>query len=215
MDALGARRKLTHSLPLGPSLRMPVTGTNMVASRIIIACWITFAIYWMVSALRTKAVVERQGLLSAAAHRVPIALGWWILAYPDWLRPMSTRIIPHAQWVRLVGSAICLYGLFLTIWARRTLAGNWSSNVTFKQGHELVRTGPYRYVRHPIYTGLLIMGLGTAVEIGQLHCWLSLPITALGFWIKLAQEERLLLRHFPNEYPAYQQEVKALVPFLF
>jgi hypothetical protein len=99
-------------------------------------------------------------------------------------------------------------------WARHTLAGNWSSNVTFKQEHELVRTGPYRYVRHPIYTGLLIMSLGTAIEIGQLHCWLSIPISAIGFWIKLSQEERLLLRHFPNEYPAYQKQVKALVPFV-
>jgi protein-S-isoprenylcysteine O-methyltransferase len=105
-------------------------------------------------------------------------------------------------------------GLFVTLWARRTLAGNWSSDVTFKQGHELVRTGPYRFVRHPIYTGLLIMSLGTAIENGRLHCWLSIILTGIGFWIKLTQEERLLLRHFPDQYPAYRQQVKALVPFV-
>ena len=95
-----------------------------------------------------------------------------------------------------------------------TLAGNWSSDVTFKQGHELIRTGPYKLVRHPIYTGLLTMSLGTATEIGQLHSWLSILVTAVGFWIKLRQEERLLLRHFPEDYPHYQKHVKALVPFV-
>ena len=103
----------------------------------------------------------------------------------------------------------------MTLWARWTLAGNWSSDVTFKQGHELMRTGPYRFVRHPIYTGFA--GDGSrhgAWASGQLRCWLSIAVVGLAFWIKLKQEERLMLRHFPNEYPAYQKQVKALVPFV-
>jgi len=187
---------------------------NAVALRIIIACWVVFIAYWKISALRTKATAEKQGLLSSLRHRIPVALGWWMLAFPRWPSPMNSMIVPDAAWVRLTGAAVCIYGLCFTIWARHTLAGNWSSNVTFKRGHELVRSGPYRYARHPIYTGLLIMSLGTAIEIGQLHCWLSLPVTVIGFWIKLSQEERLLLRHFPNEYPVYQKQVKALVPFV-
>lgn len=86
--------------------------------------------------------------------------------------------------------------------------------MTFKQGHELVRTGPYRLVRHPIYTGLLVMALGVALNFGQLRCWLALPLMAAAFWIKLKQEEKLLLRHFPQEYPVYKSQVKALVPFV-
>jgi len=113
-----------------------------------------------------------------------------------------------------MGALICVLGLFFTLWARRTLAGNWSSDVTFKQGHELIRIGPYQFVRHPIYTGLLTMCLGTAFEIGLLRCWLALPLMAAAFWLKLKQEERLMLRHFPNEYPGYQKQVKALVPFV-
>jgi protein-S-isoprenylcysteine O-methyltransferase Ste14 len=69
---------------------------------------------------------------------------------------------------------VCVGGLFVALWARKTLAGNWSSTVTFKKGHELVKTGPYRFTRHPIYTGLLLMGLGVTVEIGRLRCWLGL-----------------------------------------
>jgi protein-S-isoprenylcysteine O-methyltransferase Ste14 len=113
-----------------------------------------------------------------------------------------------------MGASICVLGLLVTLWARWTLGGNWSSAVTFKQGHELIRTGPYRLVRHPIYTGLLVMALGTALDFGQLRCWLAVPVMAVAFWIKLKQEEKLLLRHFPEEYPIYKRQVKALVPFV-
>jgi len=185
-----------------------------LSNRMILACWITFIIYWLISAQRVKAVAEKQSLLSALAHRLPVGLGWWLLAYPLLPPPMNFVVIPRTDWGRLIGVVICASGLGVTIWARRTLAGNWSSDVTFKQGHELVRTGPYRYVRHPIYTGLLIMSLGSAIEIGRLHCWLSIALTGIGFWIKLCQEERLLLRHFPDAYAGYRQQVKALVPFI-
>jgi protein-S-isoprenylcysteine O-methyltransferase Ste14 len=184
------------------------------SNKIILACWLTFLVYWLVSAQRGKAIAERQSVLSALAHRLPVGLGWWMLAYPQFPPPMNFAVIPLTDLARVVGVLICVYGLCFTLWARRTLAGNWSSDVTFKADHELIKTGPYRFVRHPIYTGLLIMSLGTAIEIGQLHCWLSVPVTALGFWIKLSQEERLLLRHFPDDYPAYQKQVKALVPFI-
>lgn len=127
---------------------------------------------------------------------------------------MNLVLMPRMDWVRVIGAVVCVLGLYVTIWARRTLAGNWSSNVTFKQGHELVKAGPYRFVRHPIYTGLLVMCLGSAIEIGRLHCFLSLVVVGLGFWIKLKQEESLMLRHFPVEYPVYQKQVKALVPFV-
>jgi hypothetical protein len=92
--------------------------------------------------------------------------------------------------------------------------GNWSATVTFKQGHELVQAGPYRFVRHPIYTGILLMILSSAIVQGRLQSWLGFLIMCAGFWIKLKQEESLMLRHFPDEYPAYRARVKALVPFL-
>jgi protein-S-isoprenylcysteine O-methyltransferase Ste14 len=107
-----------------------------------------------------------------------------------------------------------VFGLFVAIWSRRILAGNWSSEVTFKQGHELIQTGPYRFVRHPIYTGILLMCLGTVISAGRIHCWLGVVIIFAGFWIKLNQEESLLLRHFPGDYPSYRSRVKALVPFV-
>lgn len=180
----------------------------------IVGCWIAVLLYWLISARRTKRIIERQSYLSALSHRVPLVLSYLLMVTDRVPSPLNAKLIPRAGWIMAFGAAICLLGLFVTLWARRSLAGNWSGDVTFKQEHELIRTGPYRFVRHPIYTGLLAMCLGTAVAIGAVRCWLALPLMAMAFWIKIKQEERLLLRHFPEAYPAYQQQVKALVPFV-
>ena len=185
-----------------------------ISDELIIGCWIVFIAYWIVSARRAKAIAERQSPLSALAHRLPLGFSYFLLAYPRLPPPWNHALTPRTDLTLAFGTAICASGLWFTIWARRTLAGNWSSDVTFKQGHELVRTGPYRFVRHPIYTGLLTMCLGTAVEIGQVRGWLALPLMAVAFGIKLKQEERLLLRHFPGEYPVYQKQAKSLIPFV-
>jgi protein-S-isoprenylcysteine O-methyltransferase Ste14 len=185
-----------------------------ISGSIIIGCWIIFLAYWFISAFRQKPLAEGQSWASTLAHRIPVGLGWFLLVYQGLPPPMNLVLMPRTDWARVIGALVCVLGLFVTIWARWTLAGNWSSDVTFKQGHELIKTGPYRFVRHPIYTGLLVMCLGSAIEIGKLRCFLSLLVVGLGFWIKLKQEESLMLRHFPDEYPAYQKQVKALVPFV-
>lgn len=184
------------------------------SDKIIVGCWITFLVYWFITAHEAKATAERQTVLSGLAHRIPVGLGWWMLIYWRLPPPLNLVLITRTYWAQITAVVICVYGLYVTIWARRTLAGNWSSDVTFKQGHELVKTGPYRFVRHPIYTGLLIMCLGTAIGMGQLRGFLAITMVGAGFWIKLKQEERLLLRHFPDAYPAYCRQVKALVPFV-
>jgi len=185
-----------------------------ISSSIILGCWIIFGGYWLISAMRVKAIAERQSVWSALTHRIPLGFSYFLLAYRHLPPPMNLSVTPQADWALAMGGLVCVSGLLVTLWARWTLAGNWSSDVTFKQGHELVRAGPYRFVRHPIYTGLLVMCLGTAIEISRLRCWLALLLMTTAFWLKLKQEERLMLRHFPNEYPAYQKQAKALVPFV-
>jgi protein-S-isoprenylcysteine O-methyltransferase Ste14 len=185
-----------------------------ISGLIILGCWVFLLVYWIISAMRVKAIAERQSLWSALAHRIPLGLSYFLMA--DWHLPppLNLSVTPHTVWARAMGDLVCVLGLFVTLWARWTLAGNWSSDVTFKQGHELIRTGPYRFVRHPIYTGILVMFLGTALNIGRLQSWLALPLMTVAFWIKLNQEERLMLRHFPEQYPVYRRQVKALVPFV-
>jgi protein-S-isoprenylcysteine O-methyltransferase Ste14 len=125
-------------------------------------------------------------------------------------------VIPRTVVTELSGVSICVLGLIAAIWSRKTLGDNWSQDVEFKQGHKLIEQGSYRFVRHPIYTGgYLLMGLGTAIASGLLIAFVGVFCFFAGFWIKLRQEERLLLAHFPEEYPAYKARVRALVPFLF
>ncbi len=195
---------------------MPVADPSMttISGFIITGSWIVFLLYWYVSALRTKRTAVQQSFASAQAHRIPVIAGFLLMTLHHLPRPMNTVVIPTTDWTLAAGDAVCILGLFVTIWARVTLAGNWSSDVTFKEGHELIKNGPYQFVRHPIYTGLLLMCIGTAIIGGRLPPWLGLPVITLGFWIKLKQEERLMMQYFPGQYPVYRKEVKALVPFI-
>jgi protein-S-isoprenylcysteine O-methyltransferase Ste14 len=188
---------------------------DKIAGPIITACWIIFIVYWIIGAVRVKTTAEHQSLPSALAHRLPVAFGYWLMIYSHLPPPMNLLLIPHTDLTLAAAAVVCVLGLLICLWARRTLAGNWSSDVTFKQGHELVRTGPYRYVRHPIYTGLLTMSIGTAVAAGRLHSWLGVIVVTIGFGIKMSQEERLMMRHFPEAYPLYRGQVKALIPWIF
>jgi len=187
---------------------------NAIAAYTISLCWLLFLAYWIISARRLKVVVERQTRQAALTYKLPTLLGGLLLWWPDACPGLDLKIYEKPAALRLLAAALCVGGLAVAFWARATLAGNWSSNVTFKKNHELIQTGPYRWARHPIYTGLLLMVIGTALQGGRLGSWLGCLLMTLGFWIKLKYEEDLLLRHFPDTYPVYQKRVKALVPFL-
>ena len=105
-------------------------------------------------------------------------------------------------------------GMLFSVWARLTLGRNWSGTVTIKQDHELIQRGPYRIVRHPIYTGMLLAMLGTAFIYGIARCFLGVPIVGLGFWLKVQIEEQFMVRQFGEQYVRYRQEVRALIPYI-
>lgn len=181
---------------------------------IIIWCWIIFLVWWYASALRVKAVTKRQSWSDSLAYRIPVLLGTVFLFVQRLPKPLNHPITSITDGMCWTGAVICIVGVMVAIWARITLAGNWSSNITFKKDHELIRTGPYRFVRHPIYTGMLLMALGLTLDVAALRCWIGLALYFIGFWIKLREEEKVMLTHFPDQYPAYRQQVKALVPFV-
>jgi protein-S-isoprenylcysteine O-methyltransferase Ste14 len=115
-----------------------------------------------------------------------------------------------AYWI---GVALVIAGLAFAIWARVHLGGNWSGTVTIKQGHELIRSGPYAYVRHPIYTGLITALLGTTLASGTVHAAIGLAIIAVSFVHKSRIEEGFMRETFPGAYQRYSAEVPALIPF--
>jgi len=184
----------------------------MLAGILILACWVLLGLYWNISARSSKPTAERQRFAARLA-RMPVWLGF-VLFIAAWVHPFGMVAIRRTVFSDSVAVAICALGFFVAIWSRQALGAEWSRDVELKQGHKLVQRGPYRFMRHPIYTGHLLMGLGTAIASGLLVAFAGLALFACGFWIKLNQEERLLLRGFPEEYPAYKARVKALIPYV-
>ncbi len=179
---------------------------------LILACWIALVVYWNVSARSVKSAAEPQDFASRLA-RTPVWLGF-VLLLAGWVFPFGPVVIRRSAASDSVAVVICALGLLLAIWSRKMLGADWSQDVELKQGHKLVERGPYKFMRHPIYTGHLLMGLGTAIGSGSLVGFAGLASFAGGFWIKLNQEEHLLLRSFPDAYPDYKARVKALIPYL-
>ena len=181
-----------------------------IYSLAIWSMWAIFALYWLVMAFGNKRIIHRgsrifQYAVVVAAYLVYRYAGLW---------RGGMQSIPENTFIRVAGLVVCAAGLAITIWARRTIGRNWSGNPTIKEGHELIRTGPYSVVRHPIYTGLLVMFLGTGVTAGRYVYFALLGFVAVMFYIKLKIEESLMLRTFPVEYPEYKKTTKALVPFV-
>lgn len=184
----------------------------MLIGLLIVACWIALMVYWNLGARSIKPPAERQGWTSRLA-RMPIWLAY-IVFIIAWFHPFGIVLLPRTAGSGWLAVSICSLGLATSIWARRALGDDWSRDVELKQGHTLVKRGPYAMVRHPIYTGQLLIGLGTAVGSGRLVAFAGWALFFVGFWVKLRQEETLLMRSFPEEYAAYRGRVRALVPYL-
>ena len=181
---------------------------------VIALCWITFYVVWVIAALFAKRTVER-----TAWRR-----GWWIwfpvAALMFVVRRAILFSVSAVLWqvtplLGIVADAMTVIGLLIALWARRMLGTNWSASVVFKERHELIEGGPYRVVRHPIYSGVLLMLFGTMLVWGRLVGVVAFVVIIAGLSVKASLEERLLMRHFPDAYARYRRRVRAaLIPFV-
>jgi protein-S-isoprenylcysteine O-methyltransferase Ste14 len=176
--------------------------------------WFAWAVYWLASSIRIKAAVRRESMAARLAHVIPLVVGGVLIGWRDmpW-GALNLRLWPHSLLAYGIGLALLVAGLAFAVWARVHLGRNWSGSVTVKEGHELIRSGPYAYVRHPIYTGLITAVLGTAIISGTLRAALGLVIITVSLVRKLRTEEAFMRDTFPGEYRRYCAQVPALVPF--
>ena len=173
--------------------------------------------FWVVSSMRAKPAASGTGRRGVAS-RVAITAAIIVLAIAS-IRYLVWRRVPgavmHVSPVEgCIGVAVCALGIAIAIWARVYLGRNWGMPMTLREGHELVTSGPYAFVRHPIYTGILLALVGTTLV--QWFPGIVLLPASLAYFIYAAKTEELsMMRQFPNTYPAYMHRTKMLIPFLF
>ena len=187
----------------------------MTTMQICSLLWTALLVVWMIAWLRTKRTQERAPFVSRLAYGVPVALASWLLFSDNlpftWLQ---TRIIPKNIFTETAAITLTAFGIAFAIWARFYLGQNWSSAVSVKVGHELIRTGPYAWVRHPIYSGLILAMIGTAIARREPRGFVSVALLWLGFWIRSRMEEQFMRKTFGPEYEDYSQSTGALIPRL-
>lgn len=179
--------------------------------------WLVFGIVWLISAFASKRSIQRQTYASRVLHSSLMLIGLLLIFnFLDFFTHgwLEARVIPKTPpWV-LAGAVLALAGVLICFWARATLGSNWSGTVTIKQNHELILRGPYTFVRHPIYTGLLIAFLGSAMVYGCARCFIGVLICGLALWLKSQTEERFMIQQFGEQYAQYRRRTCALVPFV-
>ena len=179
------------------------------------AVWILFLIYWQIKAINTK-TTQRLEPVASRILRVFLFLIAIILLTPIRVpvRWLYLELWPVGLFPFWLGAAVTIAGLLFAVWAREHLGRNWSRSVTIKEGHELITSGPYGVVRHPIYTGILAGFLGTAIAISQVRGFVVVVLIFLALWIKLRMEEQWMRSEFGETYATYSRRTAALVPFL-
>jgi protein-S-isoprenylcysteine O-methyltransferase Ste14 len=175
--------------------------------------WAVFSVYWSVAAKDSAPTKTSESVWSRQLHLILVNGALVLLVAP--VPGLTRRFLPASD--VLVAAGLIIQGAFilLAISARRHLGSNWSGEVRIASEHHLVRSGPYRLIRHPIYTAVLGMYCGTALVSGEVHAPLALLVVTLAYWRKIRLEERVLAETFGADHEAYRRDTWALVPPLY
>ena len=175
--------------------------------------WLLFGAYWLIGALRRKRTKQRETVLQRLGYMLPLVAAFYLLSQPGahygWL---GARFIPYSAMEEWIGVLLTAAGVGVAFWARWHLGANWSGTVTLKEGHELIRSGPYRTIRHPIYTGILLALLGTAVALGEVRGLLAVGIAWVSFYIKARREESFLEQEFGPGFTEHLRRTGMFLP---
>jgi protein-S-isoprenylcysteine O-methyltransferase Ste14 len=186
---------------------------HLTPSQVMVAAWTLFALYWLVAALGVKPTAKRQNPSERMLYIVFMAAGFFLLYQenPSW-GPLNRRFLPDRLWIAWLGSALCAAGVLFAIWARRTIGKDWSAEVQIKEGHRLIRSGPYAHIRHPIYTGLILATFGTALLIGEYRGLLAVLMFLVGFTRKARKEEEFLAGQFGAAFDEHRRQTGFFLP---
>ena len=177
--------------------------------------WAVFVLYWLISAFKRKRTKKRETVLQRLLYMLPPIAAYFLVARPQfrfgWL---AVRFVPEGPAIQWLGVAIAAAGIAFALWDRWRLGSNWRGLVTLKEGHELIRSGPYRFIRHPIYTGILIGVFGTLLEDGEMRSLVALAMIWLSFYFKARREESFLSQEFGSGFAEHQRQTGMFLPKL-
>lgn len=182
---------------------------------VIWAAWTIFVLFWFVAAFNRKATQKRESFARRLIHVAFMAIAFIILDERQIaLNFLAGRLWPDLAWIAELGALLTVVGIAFSIWARVHIGRNWSGQVMIKKDHELIRSGPYARIRHPIYTGLLLAVFGTFLEIGEARALLAFVLILLGFSYKAKREEALLAGHFGPAFDEHKKHTGFFFPRL-
>lgn len=181
---------------------------------IVTVSWLCFVVYWVIASRDTKRTVGRTGGGRSIGLRTVATIAVALLATSGGFSGYGPHVPADVdQAMGAVGAALCAGGIAFAIWARWQLGRNWGMPGSIKADPELITSGPYSVVRHPIYTGVVVALAGTALVHGM--AWWIIVIGFLVYFLSSASaEEREMQRQFPDRYPEYRDHTKRLIPYI-
>jgi protein-S-isoprenylcysteine O-methyltransferase Ste14 len=186
---------------------------NFDASQLIDLPWLIFLAYWFVASLGVNRMTRREPRAGLLGRVIVMATAWYLLYDSQpWFGVLNRRFIPWRPWVFAVGVVLTWAGVFFAIWARYHIGRYWSGTVALREGHELVRTGPYSWIRHPIYTGMLLAFAGTALAVGRYRGIVAFAIILVTFTWKSKKEEALLAGQFGPAFEEHRRHTGFFLP---
>lgn len=192
-----------------PHWERRVTWYGLVA----LGLWVAWFAYWGISALGRPKPSRFDKGPSFLAYRGANLTAILLLLVPRFRDTLiNTPIFEPTTAVMIVGLALTVSGLMISVWARWHLGAQWTGRVGVREGHQLVRSGPYRFVRHPIYSGLLLAFVGSALIYADWRALIAIGLMAAALAFKLQREERWMREHFAADYQAYHRQVAAIIP---
>ena len=178
-------------------------------------CWVVFWLYWSVSGWRLHTPKRTVSWAFTIPNTLLLYVGFVLmLIQRNLFAPLGIRLAPSTDWLQATSTMLVVLGVAFAIWSRFVLGVNWSATVRIHADQHVIRTGPYAYVAHPIYTGISLAALGTALVGGTLGNALGFTLIVVSLCSKGLMEERLMRVEFGAAYVDYRRGVKFIVPFI-
>jgi len=186
------------------------------SNTLIIVLWVIWLVVWTAAAFFVKRTRVKEPLRTVLYERIPVIVGMVMLVRPQWLpASLTKRLFDEGSGLALGALGLVIAGMLFAYWARVHLGRNWSGEIIVKVGHTLITSGPYRWVRHPIYGGMTVALVGTALAIGAPYGFIAMALILYGFLVRVRLEEALMRDTFPAEYDRYSRHTARLIPGVY